>query len=571
MRWGFFGLRGLNEFLDEDGAGVYFTLRRDGAERGRFFPNVGQPDPRPPFNPAHKDDPSYDPDVRILKSNFHPFHIRYLLGGNLFEWIEWEGKILLRAELEDEAVFRRCDDTVTPSEGVILRAAAGGVSKDETGLHVTGIDWGKPVTGAVRAVLSDADFEPFDREDAYRAAVSALPPPDPVRSAAQASVLCNLMTDAGLANRFYVPVNRTWTNFLGALFGIPEPERTPQIFGWDTSLASVILASFDRELARANLLSLLEGQRPDGRIAQIRIGGRYSNRTNPPVWFIAAGMLAEGEGGAEFAGLVYPALERNYDWFLANRANGGALAGTFSWGTDEGADTPIRLTGKTGAVFESGLDDSPLFDGMELSGGKLDYACIDLTSLMVRAAEIMLELAATTGRDGGRYAEDLERFGRAMPGFFDYENGIANSFKMDGGKRVFAREITPVSFYPLLTGLAGERETRLLEALFDSGHFRGTLPSLSRLSRHFTADGDYWRGRIWPPMVWLAAKGFERHGSPVYGRIRDWAHGLLRAEWERDGHVHENYSALTGRGEPQAGVYARSCPLYSWGGLLGVL
>ena len=46
---------------------------------------------------------------------------------------------------------------------------------------------------------------------------------------------------------------------------------------------------------------------------------------------------------------------------------------------------------------------------------------------------------------------------------------------------------------------------------------------------------------------------------------------LLECEWQRDCHVHKNYSAVSGRGEPHPGVYARSCPMYSWGALLGVL
>ncbi len=551
MRYGFFRSRGLCEFLDENGGGLRFSILKGGAELDRFFPNIGQPDPHPPANPLHKDDPRFSGDLKLLNASFHPFHAKYILADNLFEWIESGDAILLRADLKRETVFRRAG----PQGG---------------GFFTRGIEFDKPLRGKLLGAVSGTAPGFDDLKSAFARARRLLPATTAARTAAAASVFFNLMTHRSLKSTFYVPVNRTWTDFLGEIFGIPGAEREPQIFGWDTSFASLILAEFDGELARANLLSVLDGIRPDGRIAQIRIGPHYSNRTNPPVWFLAARRLAEGDGGRQFAEAVFDRLAANYAWFKRYRMLPG---GTFAWGTDgEDTDTPVKMTGKTGAVFESGLDDSPLFDEMTLKDGRLDYACIDLSSLVYRAAEVLAELAEMTGRDGREYGDDLKLYGEAIRGFFDFEAGIANSFREDdrGGKR-FARELTPASFYPLLTGLAGKSEVRLLETLFDSRHFRGRLPSLSPGSASFTGDGDYWRGRVWPPMVWLAAKGFERHSPAVYRRIGRWAEGLIAREWKRYGHVHENYSFTTGRGEPKRGTYARSCPLYSWGGLLGIL
>lgn len=553
MRWGFFGLRGLNEFVNENGDGVVFSIK--GVRVRGFFPNVGQPDPNPPFNPLHKDNPDYDSNVKLICANFHPFHAKYEIRGNLFEWIENGGRILLRAELKDEAIFSRAG---------------------EGSIHTSGIEFDKPAKGLICGALSHEPFVITSWDKEYAEAAGSLPPCADVRVAAQASVLYNLMTSGALPGRFYVPVNRTWIGFLGGIFGIPEAEAAPQVFGWDTSFASIILSGFDRELAKVNLDAVLDGIRPDGRIPQIRIGRHVSDRTNPPVWFIAAEILAR-TGGADYIDGVFDRLAANYEWFKRNRGNtdgtyGGTCGGTYSWGTGgEEPGSPIQIEGYFGAVMESGLDDSPLFDGMQLDGGKLDHACVDLSCLVYRAAEILKDFAQRTGRDGGEYAADLEVYRDSILQFFDYDNGIVNSFKVSGGVKTFSKELTPASFYPLLMGLVGEREVKLLEGLFESGHFRGMLPSLSFESKQFTGDGDYWRGRVWPPMVWLAAKGFERHGSPVYGRIKVWAEEFFIREWKTHGHVHENYSATTGQGEPQNGVYARSCPLYSWGGLLGIL
>jgi glycogen debranching enzyme len=116
-------------------------------------------------------------------------------------------------------------------------------------------------------------------------------------------------------------------------------------------------------------------------------------------------------------------------------------------------------------------------------------------------------------------------------------------------------------------------EVDLLKSILLSDSFCNPrlLPSLASTSEHFDADGDYWRGRVWPPLVYLAAMGFKRWNKEAYQKLKDASIALLNEEWERHHHIHENYSALSGEGEPQPGTYARSCPLYSWGGLLGIV
>jgi hypothetical protein len=153
MRWGFFGLRGLNEFVNENGGGLVVSFT--GVNVRGFFPNVGQPDPEPPFNPLHKDNPDYDSNVRLLSANFHPFHAKYEIRGSLFEWIESDdGVMLFRAELEDEAIF----------------SMVGGV-------HASGIEFDTPVKGVVRGAVS---HEPFVITDWNR---NTPKPPDRFRPA----------------------------------------------------------------------------------------------------------------------------------------------------------------------------------------------------------------------------------------------------------------------------------------------------------------------------------------------------------------------------------------------------
>ncbi|MBN2360324.1 MAG: hypothetical protein JXR83_12800, partial [Deltaproteobacteria bacterium] len=136
----------------------------------------------------------------------------------------------------------------------------------------------------------------------------------------------------------------------------------------------------------------------------------------------------------------------------------------------------------------------------------------------------------------------------------------------------FVDVITPTALYPLLLEPppAADRIARLLAALDDTALLGGApaIPSLARSDRRYDPDGDYWRGRIWPPLNWLVRRGLERIDPARAARLASASRQLYVDEWRVHGHGHENYSALTGSGEPLPGTYARSCPMYTWSLLL---
>jgi hypothetical protein len=568
MRFGFFGTRGVNEFLNEAGQGIFFTLRRGAQEFDRFFPNVGQPNQDPPRHPRHKDDPAVNSEITLGRCWFKPFYAEYrLLGSNRFEWLECDGGIRLRAVLNEPVRFHAVGRVAAAPHGFAVGSR----------FFVSGLELEKEYRGEIEASISSEPDHPAPGGGCFGAHAAdfwrgrAFNP-------ALASVFYNLSISPELKNKFYVPVNKVWPGFLADIFDLKDARQGPLIFGWDGAFASVILADFEIELAKINLLSTLEAQTAAGRIPQIRMGRHITDRTNPPIWFIAAWRIFEASGDLAFLQAVYPALLRNYRWFKRSRRNSD---GTFSWGTDSADDGGFtRAEGKAEAVLETGLDDSPLFDEMALQGPRLNYACIDLTALLCRACEILraitklaAPLSSEQQADAAELEQDLAWFQSAMRAFFAPGARIANSYRLENGHPLHARELTPLSFYPLLTPALSPAQQGTMRELFYSKHFSGEhlLPSLSFLSAHFNGDGDYWRGRIWPPLVYLAAQGFKRYLPEIYAHIKEYGRALLEAEWLRHGHVHENYSSITGQGEPRPGTYARSCPLYSWGGLLGVI
>ena len=106
--------------------------------------------------------------------------------------------------------------------------------------------------------------------------------------------------------------------------------------------------------------------------------------------------------------------------------------------------------------------------------------------------------------------------------------------------------------------------------LRDNERFWGhpVIPSLPRSSPLYDGDGDYWRGRVWPPLNYLVWAGLRQYDPAEAAHLAEHSRILFDQEWERHGHIHENYSADTAQGEPREGSFARSCPMYCWGGLL---
>ena len=98
------------------------------------------------------------------------------------------------------------------------------------------------------------------------------------------------------------------------------------------------------------------------------------------------------------------------------------------------------------------------------------------------------------------------------------------------------------------------------------------MPSISRSDSAFH-DQNYWRGRIWGPMVQLVYWGLQQYADiPEVDDARKalcaQAEALLMKEWRENNHVHENYNANFGIG---CDVDEKSDPFYHWGALNGFI
>jgi hypothetical protein len=109
------------------------------------------------------------------------------------------------------------------------------------------------------------------------------------------------------------------------------------------------------------------------------------------------------------------------------------------------------------------------------------------------------------------------------------------------------------------------------------------LPSVSKDDLAYT-DQNYWRGRIWSPMIQIVYWGLEQYtttnkaaAGAAAGLVAQ-SRALLMKEWRGYGgvnsyagsgrYVYENFGADTGEGY---GYSSEAQPMYSWGALAGFI
>ena len=75
--------------------------------------------------------------------------------------------------------------------------------------------------------------------------------------------------------------------------------------------------------------------------------------------------------------------------------------------------------------------------------------------------------------------------------------------------------LTPASLWPMLAEIVDEKQLEALaKVIADPEKLGGErpIPSISRDDHRFSPPGEYWRGGIWMPEVYMTVKGLEKNG-----------------------------------------------------------
>lgn len=131
----------------------------------------------------------------------------------------------------------------------------------------------------------------------------------------------------------------------------------------------------------------------------------------------------------------------------------------------------------------------------------------------------------------------------------------------------FVSAIAPTSFYPLLAGGASAAQSQaMLSWLEREDGFGGpfTLPSVTRADPAYP-DNVYWRGRVWPPLNFLAYYALRRnHFDTEADNLARRSLALFEGHWRTRRICAENFNAETGQADDQPDTDT----FYGWGALL---
>lgn len=373
--------------------------------------------------------------------------------------------------------------------------------------------------------------------------------------------------------RVISPVSRIWSSdwFGSGDFG------GFTLFCWDTYFAALMFGVDHKELAYANAAEITLAADGLGFVPNCYYsnGYRSRDRSQPPVGSMTVWNLYQRYHDRWFLELCWPRLLSWNRWWNEKRLSPGHLLCLGSLPYEKVTYYGGEFTANTryGSILESGLDNSPMYDGVPFDSVShlLEQQDVGITSLYVMDCQYLERIARELGHK--REARELQRRARqyteAMEQLWCEEEGMyLNRSTVTGA---FNRRTSPTNFYPLLAGIpTAERARRMVgEHLLNPQEFWGewAIPACSRRDPAYR-DNDYWRGRIWAPLNFLVWCGLQRYDFPDVSReLADKSRRLLLKSWLTRGYVFENYNADTGEGDDTE----RSDKFYHWGALLGFI
>jgi putative isomerase len=453
-------------------------------------------------------------------------------------------------------VYCTCVTAQTKTADEYIDIPIGGPYFAEDLVEPVGISTGK------RRTVSDIKAVISQQEDAYRKSIAAIGQNGTIVDAIETTLGWDTIYEPS-RQRVVSPVSRVWSVNWGGYV----------IFDWDTFFAATMAGIGDRDLAYADAIETLRESTAQGFVPNFARSGRWSSfdRSEPPVGAITVLGLYQKFNDRWFLEDTFAPLLRWNRWWAEHRDMNGYLV----WGSDgEGKGGNLDdATPEThqAAVFESGLDNSPMYDAAIYNPKShfLEMADVGLMSMYIADSDALAEIAETLNKpaEAKELKERSAGYRAKLATLWDEPAGIFLNKDLHTGQ--FSTRLSPTNFYPMLAHAATADQARAMieKHLLNPREFGGewVISSIARDDPAFR-DQDYWRGRIWGPMNYLVYLGLHNYDNPtVRSEFAHKSYNLFLKEWGEKGHVHENYNALTGTGDD----VSSSDRFYHWGALLG--
>jgi putative isomerase len=368
-------------------------------------------------------------------------------------------------------------------------------------------------------------------------------------------------------NRVIAPVSRNWSVGWGGFV----------LFDWDTYFSAYMLSLDSKELAYANAVEVTKGISGAGFIPNYAAANNNKSfdRSQPPVGALIVREIYRKYREKWFLREVFYDLLRWNRWWEVNRVTDGYLC----WGSNtfKGYYTKLgelnAINNWQGAAWESGLDNSPMFDDVpfDKKTHQLKLADVGLISFYVMDSDALADIADELGKteESHELRARADKYRKALNTLWDNQFGFYLNKRTD--TKEFSYRISPTNFYPLLakSPTQAQADRMMKEHFYNPEEFWGDwiIPSISRNDPAFK-DNTYWRGRIWAPMNFLVYMGMRNYDLPDARKALVEKSGkLLLKSWLAEGSVYENYNSVTGVG----GDVRNSDHFYHWGALLGFI
>jgi putative isomerase len=412
-----------------------------------------------------------------------------------------------------------------------------------------------PAAAAARARLTDVD-ETIERARA-RARGAGSPPARTLRDV----MAWNTVWDEA-NHRPYTALSRGWLRGFG---------------GWGIWMSDAFYATLmcaragDVTIARANLDAVLGAAQAAGNIPCLVAGDEeWVDRTQLPVGAFMTWRTYLLCGERSLLSEAYPVLARHLAWVARERD--GNHNGLYEYGSSPTGHAQWAGT-KQGALNESGMDNLAVFDDARfvVNAHTIDLEDPGHNSLLALEWESLGHIARQLGRvpEAEAHAARARTLAQAISHeLWDPEREIFAARHWDG---TFAAHVSPTSFFPLVAGAASEAQidAMLRRHLLCEDEFWGPLPLPSApFSDPVSGENSYWRGRIWPPMLYWTWEGLRRVGrGDVAHELARRAWEMFDAEWTAHRHSHENFHSR----DPAGHEAHDSDPFYSWGALIALM
>jgi putative isomerase len=417
------------------------------------------------------------------------------------------------------------------------------------------------VSTGKRRNLAEIQAAIEQQRQAYQASIATNGKNAPIRDAIETTLGWDTIYEPA-GKRVISPVSRVWCVNWGGYV----------LFDWDTFFAATLASIGDRDLAYANAIEILREETPAGFVPNFaRPGWKSFDRSEPPVGAITVmGLYQQFHDRWLLEDSFVPLLSWNR-WWAAHRDMQGYLA----WGSN--GDTNPANAGdhsigtRQGAIYESGLDNSPMYDGAAYNPEThlLEVGDVGLMSLYIADCDALAEMADVLHKtiEARELKDRAARYRTKLATMWDEKTGMFLNRDLRTGKA--GTRLSPTNFYPLLAGVATPAQAKQMidNHLLNPKEFWGQwiLPSIAMNDAAF-GDQNYWRGRIWGPMNYLVYLGLMKYDdAETRHAFAQKSYELFLKEWKENGHVHENYNAILGTGDD----VKNSDRFYHWGALLG--